>query len=67
MHLYNFHKKMGFKQFIGKSRLKLGGWKVVNTYPNLGNAVCIVAPHTAIKDFFIGWPSIGLKASISRP
>ncbi len=27
---------------------------MVNTYPDLGNAVCIVAPHTAIKDFFIG-------------
>ena len=46
---------MGFKQFIGKTRLKLGGWKMVNDYPDLGNAVCIVAPHTAIKDFFIGW------------
>ena len=54
MRLYIVPSKMGFKQFIGKTRLKLGGWKMVNTYPDLGNAVCIVAPHTAIKDFFIG-------------
>ena len=45
---------MSFKQFIGKARLKLGGWTMVNNYPDLGNAVCILAPHTAIKDFFIG-------------
>ena len=34
--------------------LKLRGWKTVNAYPDLGNAVCIVAPHTAIEDFFVG-------------
>ena len=42
------------KKFLGKAFLKLGRWKVANTYPNLGNAVCVVAPHTAIADFFIG-------------
>ena len=52
--LYIIPSEMGFKKTIGKARLKLGGWKMVNAYPDLGNAVCIVAPHTAIKDFFIG-------------
>ena len=43
------------KRLLGKIGLKLGGWKVVNEAPaDLGNAVCIVAPHTAIEDFFVG-------------
>lgn len=43
------------KKFIGKIGLKLGGWTTVNEAPaDLGNAVCIMAPHTAIEDFFVG-------------
>ena len=46
---------MGFKKTIAKIGLKLGGWTTVNETPEgLGNAVCIVAPHTAIEDFFVG-------------
>ena len=46
---------MGLKRFIGKVGLKVGGWKTVYNVPaDLGNAVCIVAPHTAIADFFVG-------------
>ena len=46
---------MGFKRFIGKVGLKVGRWKTVYNVPaDLGNAVCIVAPHTAIADFFVG-------------
>lgn len=46
---------MGIKKTIGKIGLKLGGWTAVNEAPaDLGNAVCIMAPHTAIEDFFIG-------------
>lgn len=46
---------MSFKRFIGKVGLKVGGWKTVFNVPaDLGNAVCIVAPHTAIADFFVG-------------
>lgn len=46
---------MGLKKTIGKWGLRLGGWKTVNEAPaDLGNAVCIVAPHTAIADFFVG-------------
>lgn len=46
---------MGLKKQIGKLGLRLGGWKTVNEAPaDLGNAVCIVAPHTAIEDFFVG-------------
>ena len=46
---------MGIKKFIGKTGLKIGGWTTVNEIPaDLGNTVCIVAPHTAIADFFVG-------------
>lgn len=46
---------MGIKRAIGKLGLKIGGWKTINTIPpDLGNAVLIVAPHTAIEDFFVG-------------
>lgn len=46
---------MGLKRAIGKFGLWIGRWKVVNQAPaDLGNAVCIVAPHTAIEDFFVG-------------
>ena len=46
---------MGLKKIIGKIGVNIGGWKVVNQAPaDLGNAVCIVAPHTAIEDFFVG-------------
>lgn len=46
---------MGIKKTIGKLGLKLGGWTPVNELPaDLGNAVCIMAPHTAIEDFFVG-------------
>ena len=46
---------MGLKKQIAKLGLRLGGWTTVNEAPaDLGNAVCIVAPHTAIEDFFVG-------------
>lgn len=45
---------MSIKKAIGKTTLWLFRWKAVNTYPDLGNAVVILAPHTAIMDFFIG-------------
>jgi 1-acyl-sn-glycerol-3-phosphate acyltransferase len=47
--------KPNMKKLLGKIGLKLGGWTIVNEAPpDLGNAVCIVAPHTAIEDFFVG-------------
>ena len=43
------------KKFIGKLMLRIGRWKTVYNVPaDLGNAVCIMAPHTAIEDFFVG-------------
>ena len=46
---------MGIKKAIGKIGLKVGGWTDVYNVPaDLSNAVCIVAPHTAIADFFVG-------------
>ena len=59
---------MCLKKQIGKLGLRLGGWTTVNEAPSdLGNAVCIVAPHTAIEDFFVGlgfyW-SYGIKFKV---
>ena len=59
---------MGLKKQIGKLGLRLGGWTTINEAPSdLGNAVCIVAPHTAIEDFFVGlgfyW-SYGIKFKV---
>ena len=59
---------MGLKKQIGKLGLRIGGWTTVNEAPSdLGNAVCIVAPHTAIEDFFVGlgfyW-SYGIKFKV---
>lgn len=46
---------MSLKKAIGKIGLKVGGWTTVHDIPaDLGNAVCIVAPHTAVADFFVG-------------
>ncbi len=42
------------KQFAGKSLLKLFGWKMTGLPPKDKKYVCIVAPHTSIKDMFIG-------------
>lgn len=46
---------MSLKKAIGKLGLKVGRWHTVFNVPaDLGNAVCIVAPHTAVADFFVG-------------
>ena len=46
---------LSLKKRIGRLGLKIGGWNDIYDVPsNLGNAVCIVAPHTAIADFFVG-------------
>ncbi len=46
---------MKFRQFIGRSYLRLKGWKRVGHLPaEARKCVCIVAPHTSIEDFFIG-------------
>ena len=46
---------MSLKRTIGTIGLRLGRWRTVYDVPaDLGNAVCIVAPHTAIADFFVG-------------
>lgn len=47
---------MILRKLIGKVGLKLGGWKVVAQIPDdVKKAVVIVAPHTSIEDFFVGW------------
>ncbi|MBI4649547.1 MAG: 1-acyl-sn-glycerol-3-phosphate acyltransferase [Bacteroidia bacterium] len=40
--------------FISKFLLRIFGWKVHGTVPDLKKAVGIVAPHTSIYDFVIG-------------
>lgn len=41
-------------RFIGKLFLKLGGWKMVGEVPKDNKYVCVIAPHTSIKDIIIG-------------
>lgn len=47
---------MSIRRAIGKFGLWVGGWKAVNSIPNdIRKCVCIVAPHTSMEDFFVGW------------
>ena len=51
---------MSIRKAIGKFGLWVGGWKAVNSIPNdIRKCVCIVAPHTSIEDFFVGWAFFG--------
>ena len=47
---------MSFKTFIGRTILRLKGWKMTDFDPQLKQCVCCVAPHTSIEDFFVGIP-----------
>ena len=47
---------MSLRRAIGKFGLWVGGWKAVNSIPKeIRKCVCILAPHTSIEDFFVGW------------
>ncbi len=42
--------RKAFAYFI----LKLSGWKIENTYPDIAKSVCVMAPHTSMWDFVWG-------------
>lgn len=47
---------MNLRKAIGNFYLKINRWTVVNKIPSdIKKCVCIVAPHTSIEDFFVGW------------
>jgi 1-acyl-sn-glycerol-3-phosphate acyltransferase len=55
-----------FSRWLGRSLLRLGGWRVVGGFPDLPQYVVIIAPHTSNWDFFIGINvvfGLGLRAS----
>ncbi len=41
-------------QWLGETTLRLLGWRIDNTIPDLAKAVFVVAPHTSNWDFVIG-------------
>ena len=43
-----------FSRWIGRTVLRLGGWKVVGEWPDLPKLVVIVAPHTTAWDVVWG-------------
>ncbi len=54
-----------FLIWLGKVMLKLPGWKLKGTFPDLPRLVVIVAPHTSNWDFYFGLAAkfiLGIKA-----
>ncbi|MEP6908221.1 MAG: lysophospholipid acyltransferase family protein [Pseudoxanthomonas sp.] len=43
-----------FTRWLGRSVLRLGGWRIVGPIPDLSKAVLIVAPHSSNWDGFWG-------------
>jgi 1-acyl-sn-glycerol-3-phosphate acyltransferase len=57
---------MHLSRALGKSVLKLIGWKIQGQLPSIPKYVIIVAPHTSNWDFIVGlWAyfALGFKAS----
>ena len=55
-----------FLRLVGRSALRLGGWRFAGGIPNLAKAVLIVVPHTSNWDFPIGVSAmfaIGLRVT----
>lgn len=40
---------------MGRTALRLSGWKVIGNFPHLPRGVIIVAPHTSNWDFVVGF------------
>ena len=55
----------GLGPWIGRTWLRLAGWRIEGELPQLSRYVLIVAPHTSNWDFFVGlaakW-ALGLRA-----
>lgn len=43
-----------FLQNVGRTALRLAGWRIVGDVPRLPKFVLVVAPHTSNWDFFVG-------------
>lgn len=55
-----------FSRWLGRSILKLMGWRFEGELPETGKCVVIVAPHTSNWDFVVGMAAmlaIGVRAS----
>lgn len=56
-----------FTRWLGRSVLRLGGWRVVGTLPDVPRLVVIVAPHSSNWDGIWGMAAkiaLGLKVSV---
>ena len=56
----------GLVPWLGRTALRLGGWRIVGRLPDVPRYVLIVAPHTSNWDFFVGLAAkfaLGLKAA----
>lgn len=42
-------------RWLGRTVLKVGGWRLIGRLPNQGKVVIIVAPHTSYWDGFFGF------------
>ena len=57
----------GFGRWLGRTVLRLGGWRMVGEFPDLPRAVLIAAPHSSNWDGFWGFAAklgTGVKLSI---
>ncbi|MBN8801094.1 MAG: 1-acyl-sn-glycerol-3-phosphate acyltransferase [Stenotrophomonas acidaminiphila] len=57
----------GFVRWLGRTVLRLGGWRVVGPIPDLGRAVVIAAPHSSNWDGLWGLAAkmaLGIEARI---
>jgi 1-acyl-sn-glycerol-3-phosphate acyltransferase len=48
-------KPSAFTRWLGRTALRLGGWRVVGTLPDVPRLVLIVAPHSSNWDGFWGF------------
>ena len=56
-----------FTRWLGRTALRLGGWRVIGPIPDLSKAVLIVAPHSSNWDGLWAFAvkfGLGLKLSI---
>ncbi|MFZ5636149.1 MAG: lysophospholipid acyltransferase family protein [Pseudomonadota bacterium] len=60
-------RRNGFSRWLGRSVLRLGGWRVVGAFPDVPKAVLIGAPHSSNWDGIWGFAAkvaLGLEISI---
>jgi len=49
----SFHRKGRFSRAVGRFGLRMMGWRIEGTLPQLSKLVLIVAPHTSNWDFIV--------------